>query len=103
RPLGFDGQLETAVIARAVAVSPSLDGADGAEGAHVELFVSYHLAVVVERLLARGLVGRRDQRVTADLQTFGRGEERHVGGITGDCRRDRALLQDDVAEARPLG
>ena len=70
--------------------------------AHVELVIGRHLAVVLQRLAARGLCVGAGEGNSADLQQLRGGEKRHVRGIVKDRIADAALVDQHHAKARLL-
>ena len=61
-----------------------------------------HLAVILQRFFARGLLMRGGEGEIADLEQFGRGEERHVRGIVEDGINQASLINNDGLEPGAL-
>src|SRR5680860_1427958 len=76
---GFDGDLEPLFVG-----GDALDGQHATVRADVELVVGHDLAVVVERLLARRLVGSGYQWMAANFKPLGGSEEGHVSRVARD-------------------
>ena len=78
----------------------ALDAGDGVILAHVQAIELGDLAVVFQRLLARGLLLRADKGNVADLQQLRRGEEGHVGGVVIERIAQAALVHGNRGVAR---
>ncbi len=80
----------------------ALDAGHGVVLAHVQAIELRDLAVVLQRLLARGLLLRADEGNVADLQQLRRGEEGHVGGVVVKRVDQAALVHGNHGIARAL-
>ena len=68
---------------------------------HIQLIVVRHLAVVLQRLIARGLLVGAGERDVADLQQLRRGKEGHVGRVVKDRVAQAALVHQHRPHPAP--
>ena len=81
----------------------AVDTLDALAQAQFEFVMLDDLAVVLQCLVAGGLLAQADQRQVADLEKFGRGEEDHVDGVAVDRVAESRFVHYQDAHAGAFG